>query len=98
MKAFLKNLKNILYLFKPYWKYNRKEMHLFIIVGSFIPAVATTGSVVYQRMVINALTDGKGLSYIIAMVVWLSSVIFLPQFVRSYKHSYPQRGKNCHCG
>lgn len=81
MKAFLKNLKSILYLFKPYWKYNRKEMLLFIIVGSFIPAVATAGSVVYQQMVINALTDGKGLSYIIAMVVWLSSVIFLPQFV-----------------
>lgn len=47
MKAFLKNLKSILYLFKPYWKYNRKEMLLFIIVGSFIPAVATAGSVVY---------------------------------------------------
>lgn len=81
MRAFWKNVKNILYLFKPYWKYNRREMLLFIIVGSFIPAIATAGSVVYQQSVINALSDGKSLSYIIALVLWLSMIIFLPQFV-----------------
>lgn len=56
-------------------------MLLFIIVGSFIPAIATAGSVVYQQVIINALKDGRNLSYIVAVVVWLSVIIFLPQFI-----------------
>ena len=76
-------INDIIYLFKPYWKYSKSMIILLIIVASVCPALATVGSVLYQQTVVTALSDGRSFQYIFITVIWLSIIIFLPQVVSS---------------
>lgn len=77
------DIKNIVFLFNPYWKHNKLMMVVLIVVSSLCPAVATAGSVVYQQTFVTALSKGQNIQYIFLTVVWLSLIIFVPQIIQS---------------
>lgn len=80
MKKF-SSIKNILYLFKPYWKHSKLMIIVLVIVSSVCPALATAGSVLYQQTIVSALSTGQDLECIFITALWLSVIIFVPQII-----------------
>ena len=77
------NIKSIIYLFKPYWKYSKSMIIIMILIASICPSLATVGSIMYQQTIVTELTEGRDLGYIFATAIWISAIIFLPQIISS---------------
>lgn len=92
MKHLKNNINNILWLCKPYWKYDRAYFILYILTSfAFFPF----GDIIYiylPERVVDLLMQGKSLSYMVFFVSIACCISFLTHMFPSF--FYPSFQKN----
>lgn len=84
MKRLKNNINNILWLCKPYWKYDRAYFILYILTSfAFFPF----GDIIYiylPERVVDLLMQGKSLSYMVFFVSIACCISFLTHMFPSF--------------
>lgn len=91
MKKLINDIKNILWLCRPYWKYGRIYF-IFYIVTSFI--FFPVGDIVYVYLperVVDLLIDGKTLNYMLIFVSIACCISFLTHMFPSFFYPFFQK-------
>lgn len=78
-KKIAQNIKDVFYLFYPYWNSHRAYVCLCFLLIPLFSTSAAVGSALYQQTILNVLSEGKGLVYVSLTVLWLALIIYIPQ-------------------
>ena len=91
MKEILKNIKNIVWLCRPYWKYCKWYFLLSISVPVLLAPVNDVIYVRFPERIVDLLTNGKSYSYVITYASVICAVSFLTYLIPCFFYCYFQR-------
>ena len=80
MKNFGKNIKNVVYLIKPYWKYGKIYIIISLIISAFIIPIGAFFGVLYTQTVIDAVVDGATFKEVL-IIIFFFVIISVASFV-----------------
>ena len=69
MKGKLKSLRNLFFLFKPYWKYGKTYIMLSLVISVVISPINSLASVLFTQTVIDAVASGATFKNIVWIII-----------------------------
>lgn len=88
MKEFIKGIKNIIWLCKPYWKYGKMYILFSILFLVFPPAINDVIYVRFPDIIINLLAREESFSYISIIATIICCVSLLNRIIPNLFYSY----------
>lgn len=81
MKKFFKNVKNIAWLCRPYWKYGKLYLILFITISVFLAPVKDVIYVFFPEKVVDLLVSGKSFQYVAVFASIICGIAFITYLI-----------------
>ncbi len=91
MKKFFKNVKNIAWLCRPYWKYGKLYLILFITISVFLAPVKDVIYVFFPEKVVDLLVSGKSFQYVAVFASIICGIAFITYLIPCFFFCYFQR-------
>ncbi len=91
MKAFFKNIKNIAWLCRPYWKYGKLYLILSITISVFLAPVKDIIYVFFPKEVVDLLVSGKSFQYVAIFASIICGIEFITYLIPCFFFCYFQR-------
>ncbi len=91
MRTLKKNIRDIVWLCKPYWKYGRGYLILFILVSAIFPPIKDLIYVVFPEKVVDMLAAGRSFGYVAAFSLIVCAVGFAAYMSQCVFFCYFQR-------
>ena len=81
MKAVIKNIKNIVWLCRPYWKYGKFYLILSIAISVFLAPVKDIIYVFFPKEVVDLLVGGKSFLYVAIFAAIICGIAFITYLI-----------------
>ena len=91
MKAIIKNIKNILWLCRPYWKYGRLYLILSITVATLLAPIKDVIYVFFPERVVDLLVGGQSFLYVTLYALIICSISLMTYLIPCAFYSYFER-------
>lgn len=91
MKAIIKNIKNILWLCRPYWKYGRLYLILSITVATLLAPIKDVIYVFFPERVVDLLVGGQSFLYVTLYALIICGISLMTYLIPCAFYSYFER-------
>lgn len=91
MKAVIKNIKNIVWLCRPYWKYGKLYLILSITVSVILTPVKDIIYVYFPKEIVDLLVAGKSFLYVAVFASIICGIAFITYLIPCFFFRYFQR-------
>ena len=91
MKNVIKNIKNIVWLCGPYWKYGKLYFILSITISVFLAPVKDVIYVFFPKEVVDLLVNGKSFQYVAIYASIICGIAFITYLIPCLFFCYFQR-------
>ncbi len=95
MKSFVKNIKNIAWLCRPYWKYGKLYLILSITISVFLAPVKDVIYVFFPKEVVDLLVSGKSFQHVAIFALIICGIAFITYLIPCFFFCYFQRKSVC---
>ncbi|MDF2539593.1 MAG: transporter related [Herbinix sp.] len=83
MKNFIKNLKDIIFLIRPFWKYGKFHMVISLIIYIFIIPLNAIASVLFTQSVIDAVATGASFTDVLVIIFRFLLILFFTVIIQN---------------